>query len=214
MADKPIELLPLPSYSYNSPARPKYAPVKPNTPGSPNYSPARPVHHGLLFRNSIKELGLNMRGKGGTYMYQPHEEIERSKQRNTIEETERERALKTIYELTFNPDFIDRWEAEEISGLGGPEHDKLTELKRVAAGGRPQPPVFRHPPPAPLKLLRLKPIKLENNVIHEESPITAPVASVPPPIAKQPPPAPTKKRPRPKNERKRKTRRLKNRRHK
>jgi hypothetical protein len=214
MENKPIKLLPLRSYSYRSPARPKRAPVKPNTPRSPNYSPARPVLHGLLFRNSIKELGLNMRGKGGTLSYLSPEEIEKSKQKNTIEETERERALKIIYNLTFDPDFIDRWEAEENSGLGGPEHDKLTELKRVAAGERPKPPISRDPPPAPLKLLRLKPIKLENNVIHEESPITAPVASVPPPIAKQPPPAPTKKRPRPKDERKRKTRRLKNRRHK
>ena len=209
MANKPIELLPLPSYSYNSPARPRRAPVKPNTPGSPNYSPARPVPADLLFKNTLRELGLNMRGKGGSYPYQSPEEIERSAQRDTIEETERERALQGIYELIFSPSFIERWEA------GDPiAHEKLKELKRVAAGGRPQPPVFRHPPPAPLKLLRLKPIKLENNIISEESPVTAPVASVPPPYAKQPPPAPTKKRPRPKNERKRKTRRLKNRRHK
>ena len=208
MANKPIELLPLPSYSYNSPARPRRAPVKPNTPVSPNYSPARPVPADLLFKNTLRELGLNMRGKGGSYPYQSPEEIERSAQRDTIEETERERALQGIYELIFSPSFIERWE------VGDPiAHEKLKELKRVAAGGRPQPPVFRHPPPAPLKLLRLKPIKLENNIISEESPVTAPVASVPP-LPKQPPPAPTKKRPRPKNERKRKTRRLKNRRHK
>lgn len=208
MANKPIELLPLPSYFYNSPARPRRALVKPNTPGSPNYSPARPVPADLLFKNTLRELGLNMRGKGGSYPYQSPEEIERSAQRDTIEETERERALQGIYELIFSPSFIERWEA------GDPiAHEKLKELKRVAAGGRPQPPVFRHPPPAPLKLLRLKPIKLENNIISEESPVTAPVASVPP-LPKQPPPAPTKKRPRPKNERKRKTRRLKNRRHK
>jgi hypothetical protein len=206
--NKPIELLPLPSYSYNSPARPKRASAKPATPVSPNYSPARPVPADLLFKNTLRELGLNMRGKGGSYPYQSPEEIERSAQRDTIEETERERALQGIYELIFSPSFIERWEA------GDPiAHEKLKELKRVAAGGRPQPPVFRHPPPAPLKLLRLKPIKLENNIISEESPVTAPVASVPP-LPKQPPPAPTKKRPRPKNERKRKTRRLKNRRHK
>ena len=97
--NKPIELLPLPSYSYNSPARPKRASAKPATPVSPNYSPARPVPADLLFKNTLRELGLNMRGKGGSYPYQSPEEIERSAQRDTIEETERERALQGIYEL-------------------------------------------------------------------------------------------------------------------
>jgi hypothetical protein len=209
--NEPVRLLPLPPFiSYNSPARPPRAPAKPATPLSPNYSPARPVPAGLLFQNTIRELGLNMRGKGGSYKYQSPEEIERSAQRNTIEETERERALKAIYELIFSPSFIDRWEAGDLEA-----HEKLKELKRVAAGGRPMPPVFLQPPPGPLKPLRLKPIKLEN-ILPEESPVTAPVASVPPPIARQPPPAPKKsvKRPRPNNMRKQKTRRLKNRRHK
>ena len=205
--NKPIELLPLPSYSYNSPARPKRALAKPATPVSPNYSPARPVPADLLFKNTLRELGLNMRGKGGSYPYQSPEEIERSAQRDTIEETERERALQGIYELIFSPSFIERWEA------GDPiAHEKLKELKRVAAGGRPKPPVFLEAPPGLLKPLRLKPIKLENNILFPGSPVTAPVANVPPPLPKQPPPAPTKKRPRP--ERRRKTRRLKNRRHK
>ena len=134
--NKPIELLPLPSYSYNSPARPKRASAKPATPVSPNYSPARPVPADLLFKNTLRELGLNMRGKGGSYPYQSPEEIERSAQRDTIEETERERALQGIYELIFSPSFIERWEA------GDPiAHEKLKELKRVAAGGRPKPPV-------------------------------------------------------------------------
>jgi hypothetical protein len=196
---------------YNSPARPPRATVKPATPLSPNYSPARPVPAGLLFQNTLKELGLNMRGKGGSYRYQSPEEIERAAQRNTLEETERERALQAIYQLIFSPSFIDRWEA------GDPEaHEQLKELKRVAAGGRPKPLVFVEPLPGPLKPLRLKPIKLENNILPVESPVTAPIAGVPPPVAKQPPPAPKKsaKRPRPNNMRKRNTRRLKNRRHK
>ena len=205
--NKPVQPFP----SYNSPPRPIRASVQPPTPLSPNYSPARPVPAGLLFKNTLKELGLNMPGRGGSYKYQSPEEIERSKMRMTMVETERERALQAIYELSFNPRFIQLWEA------GDPEaHAKLNEYKRIAAGGRPIPRVLVEPPPAPLKPLRLKPIRLENNILPEESPITAPVASVPPPIAKQPPPAPKKsaKRPRPNNMRKRNTRRLKNRRHK
>jgi len=216
--NKPVKLLPIKPFLpvYASPPRVP-APLRPELQNSPDYSPARVVPEALL-RPSPRKNGLNMRGKGGSYEFQAPEEIARSKIRNTLNEENRQRAQSARTKLIFNPNFIDRYERGDPTA-----HQELANIGRRAAGERPLAPLPK-PPPGPLKPIRLKPYRLENN-IHEESPVTAPVASVPAPIAKAPPAPPnapkTAKRPRnntsnsKNNERqKRKTRRLKNRRHK
>ena len=222
MANKqPVKLLPIKPFLpvYASPPRVP-APIRPELQKSPNYySPARVVPEALL-RPSPRKNGFNMRYNGfmGTPAYSAPE-VFQSSVRLTLDEINRIRAQSARSKLIFDPDFIEAWER------GNPmAHQRLANLGRKAAGERPLAPL-PEPPPGPLKPIRLKPFRLEN-LPHEESPVTAPVASVPAPIAKAPPVppnAPKKQAKRPRNYtsnsknnegRRRKTRRLKNRRHK
>jgi hypothetical protein len=148
-----------------------------------------------------------MRGKGGSYRYQAPEEIERSEMRNTLNEEDRERAQKARAKLIFDPNFINSWER------GNPfAHQRLANLGRAAAGEKPLEPL-PFPPPAPVKVRRLKPILFNNNNNNNnnnnDEPVTAPVA--PKKMSKRPRNNNTEKM---KIERKRKTRRLKNHRNK
>ena len=218
--NKPVKLLPIKPFlpAYASPPRVP-APLRPELQNSPNYSPARVVPEALL-RPSPRKNGFNMRFDGfmGTPAYSAPE-VSQSSVRFTLDENKRKRAQDLRQQLIFNPIFIDRYERGDPMA-----HQELANIGRRAAGERPLAPL-PEPPPGPLKPLRLKPIRLENN-IHEESPVTAPVASVPAPVAKPPPVppnAPKKQAKRPRNYtsnsknnegRRRKTRRLKNRRHK
>jgi len=217
--NKPVKLLPIKPFLpvYASPPRVP-APLRPELHNSPNYSPARVVPEALL-RPSPRKNGFNMRNAGfiGTPAYSAPE-VSQSSVRLTLDEIHRARAQARRAKLIFNPNFINRYERGEPMA-----HQELANIGRRAAGERPLAPLPK-PPPGPLKPIRLKPYRLENNV-HEESPVTAPVASVPAPIAKAPPAPPNapKKTKRPRNNtsnsknnegRRRKTRRLKNRRHK
>jgi len=205
--DPPFKLMPIKPFlpPYSSPPR-SAQPIRPELLDSPGYSPARPVPEALL-RPSPRKNGLNMRGKGGSYRYQAPEEIERSEMRNTLNEEDRERAQKARAKLIFDPNFINSWER------GNPfAHQRLANLGRAAAGEKPLEPL-PFPPPAPVKVRRLKPILFNNNNnnnnYNNDEPVTAPVA-----------PKKPSKRPRNNNtekmkiERKRKTRRLKNHRNK
>jgi hypothetical protein len=126
--------------------------------------------------------------------------------RNTLNEEDRERAQKARAKLIFDPNFINSWER------GNPfAHQRLANLGRAAAGENPLEPL-PFPPPAPVKVRRLKPILFNNNNNNNnnnDEPVTAPVA-----------PKKPSKRSRNNNtekmkiERKRKTRRLKNHRNK
>lgn len=145
MANNPFKLLPIKPFlpPYSSPPR-SAQPVRSELLESPGYSPARTVPNALL-RPSPRKNGLNMRGKGGTFAYQAPEEINRAGKRNTLNETNRERAQIARARLIFDPNYINRWERGDPMA-----HQRLANLGRIAAGEKPLVPLPL-PPPAPVK---------------------------------------------------------------